>query len=1211
MKRQDPKDRCRKCEEHSSLGRLQCYERIGRLDIRDNLQIYMGAGEFTPLKEAAGVYVAENYREAYTKAYSLPEGYILSKNKCKKLRDEARNVEDVGMPFDELSVAKVFDRLKHAFRHVPSLTVANYTFTKTFLKGINQEQREKFVQSFGIAREGLEPGDHDVFGTGISGNDVIGVFFQVKGTTNKANPRTIIKNLAKATRQRFSETFSALRCRDCRERILTADDLDKPYSFARFLARHGITLEKTWDRDPYSPVMKTFKDIFDLYVCAASAVDLPRSPTELLIRSEEQMKQMIVILTPKQRELVKSVSKVIFISGGSGTGKTFVLRKRAFELAKRNEVLVINVAGGSLTQEFQSGFEGNMNIKVIDGREEHLAEELNVLTSFLRKEGKGKHVVIDEVPITLGFHGILTPEALSTHWKSILDIMNDVNTITLAFRPNDQTYSRDFILQDVRPGNFHIHILQRVKRNSRKISELFLAIGDYSRRVFISRERTLPMNQGDHKESGRGSLPGIYLLPSCFSLHPATCQDEMICRAVRVSHAIIFLHSKLSNSLPVIVIVDHKRMKMALVNILTSIDDSLFVIFLSESREFSQKVSTASIPLVIVTEDEIIGCHLRNVVVVVDFPQTQWRNYNRTIAASCDNVTLIIEEEEWRMGKYSRLSEEIPGWKIKMTGIDEGLRGEIEIAWKNYKGNAIGFIREAAFSPAVLPAMEMDNEIGNEEEDERDVEKMLSSLLTGLFGYPGSGKSRRVNMLIKRVLALHGRVFLVHCGGFLSQKLLQQRWDAETNVNILLQSDYIDSLPRIIDAVKKRQAMNEAIKGPTVAVVEDYTLSRYTEGELNKAMQQLKYLGIKLILVSKPHSRDAMGTTIENVIKLLKDTPNCTVISLLSDVFSLRLLNYVKQNEVPLELNLKAKSLLTTSTPGSVVPGPQVKCYRQCSGRHAGYICEGEHVCGPQIKRSVPMFSSILSSLRENNSRVGIVVLLTDEHLLKKFTTAFSNQDHDIHFSHPKDFRGCESSVVISINIGDEWILEAISRSRTQLFIIDDIQEHRDLWRTMAEEGRVEALNLPFICVSDILSLDDLGKFLKRPTWDDVGERIGNEAVGRGDLLHESTGVILSLSPETWEYLNSEENFPLSSTSSPFADWGYVWDGNWEGEPSWVRGMEKFFRERGVEWNNESQPQPYPPVTLKMDERISESGGVLESLSMYLTGSLMHFSLIQ
>ncbi|CAG0907589.1 unnamed protein product, partial [Darwinula stevensoni] len=215
--------------------------------------------------------------------------------------------------------------------------------------------------------------------------------------------------------------------------------------------RYWIVLKKP--TDPESSLADTFKNIFDFYICAASAVDLPRNPVQLFAKSEKQMKPLLLLLTPQQRDLVNRSSPVILLSGASGTGKTIVLKRRAIELAKKDEVLVINIAGGLLTEEFRRDFEGKEKIHVVNEKGEDLEADIDKLKKFLEVKGKGKHVLMDEVPITLGFRGVLSPEALSKHWEWIVgSLKTHVLSVTLAFRPNDQSYSRDFNLQDVKPA---------------------------------------------------------------------------------------------------------------------------------------------------------------------------------------------------------------------------------------------------------------------------------------------------------------------------------------------------------------------------------------------------------------------------------------------------------------------------------------------------------------------------------------------------------------------------------------------------------------------------------------------------------------------------------------------------------------------------------------------------------------------------------------
>ena len=375
------------------IGQLTAYEGIGSTDwdIRDHLKIYMGANCERPLKQAAEEYVALNYPKAYTKAYSLPEDFILSSQKFNELCKKARKDDiDMDLPLDQYSVAIVFDQLKNALKDTPSLTVFDYAFTDTMLKGINKEKKKKLIQDFNVPEEFLPSGDHDVFGFGISGREIIGIFFQIKAITSKTAKKTTSARFIEAAEQiekdfkvfrtmcsKFlspivkiagfvafpaiskSDLLKSIKCRECQKRILTMDDLHDQESFKGFLERYGIKLEKPYGMERDSSVMKTFKDIFDLYVCAASAVDIPRNITQFHEKNKKHMRPMLVILTPQQKALVQEKSKIVFFCGGSGTGKTFVLKKRAQNLAKdKGEVLLINLAGGLLTEEFRCDFKG-------------------------------------------------------------------------------------------------------------------------------------------------------------------------------------------------------------------------------------------------------------------------------------------------------------------------------------------------------------------------------------------------------------------------------------------------------------------------------------------------------------------------------------------------------------------------------------------------------------------------------------------------------------------------------------------------------------------------------------------------------------------------------------------------------------------------------------------------------------------------------------
>ncbi|CAG0897331.1 unnamed protein product [Darwinula stevensoni] len=806
---------CPKCEEFSHLGLLSVYRRRGKLDIREHLKVYKGE---RPPEEIASAYVSQDYPEAYVKSYSLPEGFILSDNKFNDLKTKAfKGKEDVSLPLDQLSIAVVFDRVKHALKDVPSLIMADYEFTDTFFKGINQQQKDHFIKNFGVTTKDLETGCHGVFGIGISGKDIVGLFFQVKATTSNANHKTILDSLAKAMKQ-VNKDFNVFRvvcgnflnsivklagfvalpmlpksklqkeikCKECRARILTSEDLDGPGSFTTFLDRQGIVLEKTWDRNPESLVLKTFKEIFDLYVYAASGLDLPRNQTQLLIKSEGQMKKMSEILTPKQRESVMSKEKFMFICGAHGTGKTFLIRERATELAKTGKVLVVNLAGGLLTEEYQRYFRDEEEIQVIDGRDEALEENIGALKKYLLEKGKNKNILIDEVPITLGFQDIITPEAVTKHWECILDEINQIKSMTVSFRPIDQSYTRDIPLLDVKPRGCQIKILEEVKRNSRKIAELLMAIRCFFSRNVLSLEKTVRM---DIDESAGGFLPALHSIPSCSSLHPSKCQEKMICEAVRASHAIDSIRNQCSISSkerPLFVVVDSEKRKNALVNIIMSFFPSIPFLFFSNRRRIWRGNGNlnGSSSLVIVTEHEMMGCYPKNVIIILDFPFTQWKNYNRLIPSTLENKILVTEEEELRTGKFSRLTKEIFGWKIKEGNIDGAdLSRILEKAWQAYDNKKIEHLKDDAFSRSRFPGMDIDSD-GKDEQKIADVDRMLKSWLSGIFGFPASGKSSRIDILIRNVTESSDHLILLHCGSDLSWEAYRERWGNEDHVKL-------------------------------------------------------------------------------------------------------------------------------------------------------------------------------------------------------------------------------------------------------------------------------------------------------------------------------------------------------------------------------------------------------------------------------------------
>ncbi|CAG0886462.1 unnamed protein product [Darwinula stevensoni] len=163
--------------------------------------------------------------------------------------------------------------------------------------------------------------------------------------------------------------------------------------------------------------------------------------------------------------------------GGSGTGKTVVLEEIAKRLAKIDcnvDVVVVNLSGGDLTKHFEEVFQSEENIKVIDGVEQKIPENLEGIMKFLEKNGEGKHVMFDEVPLTLGIQGSLDEKCLSEHWEKISRVKKNVKSLTFAFRPNDPTYTSDIELNKIKIAGVDMVILNVVKRNTRARTALLI-----------------------------------------------------------------------------------------------------------------------------------------------------------------------------------------------------------------------------------------------------------------------------------------------------------------------------------------------------------------------------------------------------------------------------------------------------------------------------------------------------------------------------------------------------------------------------------------------------------------------------------------------------------------------------------------------------------------------------------------------------------------
>ncbi|CAG0899459.1 unnamed protein product [Darwinula stevensoni] len=295
---------------------------------------------------------------------------------------------------------------------------------------------------------------------------------------------------------------------------------------------------------------------------------------------------------------------------------------------------------------------------------------------------------------------------------------------------------------------------------------------------------------------------------------------------------------------------------------------------------------------------------------------------------------------------------------------------------------------------------------------------------------------------------------------------------------------------------EKSTEEEEKLLNPLIIVVDDCPLWEGIDG----IVERLKAIHMKMFLAFKPHSEHATEKDMQILVNFLEAKPDCSAVVLRSQPSNVPLLKHILRNETGTALKLEAKSLSVSSVPAAIVPGPSVELINarnwKCSGRHLGYNCKGKGLCN----KSVALVSSLSlaplleaayqdaqnaphsSSARLNVTDHRCFVLTSDEDLLASLQ---SLRDHcGVQFVHPKDFRGCEASIVITVDVSDDWLLEVISRSRTRLIIIDNLPNHEDLWKTMIAEQRVHICEGPSPSGVEtypeiLLTLDETEQFLK------------------------------------------------------------------------------------------------------------------------------------
>ncbi|CAG0901868.1 unnamed protein product [Darwinula stevensoni] len=684
-------------------------------------------------------------------------------------------------------------------------------------------------------------------------------------------------------------------------------------------------------------------------------------------------------------------------------------------------------------------------IEVMDGVKEKIRENLQGLCDFLDKNGKDKHVLFDEVPLTLGIEDPLNEKRLSEHWK-----------------------------------------ISRFKGNI------------------------------EGKEDAKEPLDSIYA------------------------------------------VVDTIQRRNMLVNTLKHVYEKEvgFVDSIGRLRGISPN------SIVVVTADQILGWHSNKEIVILDIFGSNWRNYLRMVSSSQKNVTIVMEHEVLQRGKYSELCAilktpiiSVPENKKKLlsdmenTGMKrKWMMEELDetkwdiLNWQdenNYHGAQVS--KSTPSSPA----------------NQHDT----NSRLKVIFGPPNSGKSIE---LLKRIeyLVAHRRdnpygILLLHMGSTLSQNEFFKHLGGHKldELDIALVPKSLS--PRdIIKFDRVKEVQRKFLSSKIHMLVDDYCIQAATTEEEKKEwehiLEEMNKMEDHLILtiVFQAHAKGGRQISIEELKSFFKEQEPKVEVLELSQCYSAyfndpELLQHICRNETNEQLLLEAKSLYTESRGGALVNGPKPLCYSMrysCPGKHGNYRCKGKASCMRYIA-SFMSFCSVLEELKktksEKKNKDPVRILMTDKDLME-FMDEYSKGKNvgELRFIHPKDFRGCESNVSITVNVEDSWLLESLSRAKTDLWIIDFLPDHQDVWRTMQEEKKVEEKEVKDLPIDEQTTnrLVHVGNFKERDL-EVLAVRMGMASFWAIWIASVMTWVALETSSA--EEMERESGRDETSSSQPYKSQGY------------------------------------------------------------------------
>ncbi|CAG0887415.1 unnamed protein product [Darwinula stevensoni] len=986
------------------------------------------------------------------KAESGKRGREHSIKNLEEARPSMRKGESKGIPPCYTAVATIFRFLKEELADTPSFITYDYDFNTTFYRAMGIAGKYTKKRETRWKRKGFTilHGDHDVCGIVFDGERVLVLFFEVKSNV-RTNEKYQLGNLVgKAEEQlkkseeifhqivgrtAFTHTFlcsflvvpymsrdfvrKTLKCKPhslCHEKTITEDDLETRDAFRVFLEKHGITL--TRQKTTTEEAKKCYLDVMSTYVAASASVEgMPRTMEDLHQNIQERMKRALVLLTPQQRQILDDDRSVLFLAGGQGTGKTYLLLGRAQQLAEMGEkVVIVNMSAGELTRKMTDWLDSPKfhefkdNITVMDSSE-FLGGERRGIDLLLEKinDKKDNHVLIDEMQINFDTDG-RDPVVIGRKWKALAEKKN-CKSLWISWRPSDASYSETLDIQSVVDslGREKVELLTEIKRSTKELGEFVIEVTQFIHKR-LPCLMYLPMQGLEYVFHHSGDLGEEKEIPRVVFVRAPPTDNEVY---LWTSEAAMAIQSWIPDSRILTIVTRINQERNALVREL-EIELGQEVAFLDEKGKLRGHPQPR---FLVFYQNQVTGMSFQNLILLDGGENTYW-SWSRMVGMALESLHVITSdplpsghwEEPAEMGLISCCSLRKPKKSssgVSLAPLEES--SHAEISWSTFPEEK---------TPS-LPGAECKFEL--------------------LFGPNRSGKTAFLFDRLKRKMEEEDEEMR-------KSKDTSSRWktpvdrkedeSGERKHRII----FVDCSrcnrnlypPRLsLVDVKERMKKREMLNLVEVYDVHDLIQQHDLQANMSLNPQVIKELLVKM-LEKGMNKRQRLHVAFDD-LPVGRGRPG--------DTDSLR----VEWEEIISSLSSHASLASLT-------------------------IAFNPYIGYDTINFDVKMFKKEFHLPPQTNchsfQKGNFVVLVSDEEIRGIFTDAFGmigSKDGSTTREAPQiyrveDYRGCENSGVMCVGVEDAWMVEGISRAIQTLCIVDGgtsaaAQNRMGLWMEMERRG--------------------------------------------------------------------------------------------------------------------------------------------------------------